>query len=148
MEIYKKLFTLQQSIDAVKKDSTNPYFNSAYFDINKLVEVLKPKLAELNLVILQPTIVKENKNLLQTLIIDTETGDKIESEIELPSNIEPQKMGSAITYFRRYCLQSLLFLEAEDDDGSKASPKNTNNYTPQQQTKTVSKPVDTEDIPF
>ena len=34
-------------------------------------------------------------------------------------------MGSAITYYRRYTLQSLLALEAEDDDRNKASG-NTN----------------------
>jgi hypothetical protein len=35
-------------------------------------------------------------------------------------NLHPQKLGSAITYYRRYTLQSLLGLQAEDD-GNKAS---------------------------
>jgi hypothetical protein len=34
---------------------------------------------------------------------------------------DPQKMGSMITYYRRYTLQSLLGLQAEDDDGNAAS---------------------------
>jgi hypothetical protein len=34
----------------------------------------------------------------------------------LPELADAQKAGSAITYFRRYALQSLLALEAEDDD--------------------------------
>jgi hypothetical protein len=37
----------------------------------------------------------------------------------LPNLQDPQKLGSAITY-RRYTLQSLLGLQAEDDDGNKA----------------------------
>ena len=41
--------------------------------------------------------------------------------MELPNLQDPQKLGSAITYFRRYTLQSLLGLQAEDDDGNKAS---------------------------
>jgi hypothetical protein len=38
----------------------------------------------------------------------------------LPENSDPQKMGSTITYFRRYALQSLFLLQAEDDDGHSA----------------------------
>ena len=37
----------------------------------------------------------------------------------------PQKLGSAITYYRRYTLASLLGLQAEDDDGNLASSKST-----------------------
>ena len=40
------------------------------------------------------------------------------SEIDLPNIQDPQKLGSAITYYRRYTLQSLLGLQAEDDDGN------------------------------
>ena len=34
---------------------------------------------------------------------------------------DPQKLGSAVTYYRRYTLQSLLGLQAEDDDANSAS---------------------------
>jgi hypothetical protein len=120
-----KIFDLQQTVKAIEKDSTNPYFNSQYFDINKIIETLKPILKDLKLAIYQPIIFIEGKNILKTVIADIETSEVIESQISLPDNLEPQKMGSAITYLRRYCLQSMLFLQAEDDDGSTASPKNT-----------------------
>ena len=45
------------------------------------------------------------------------------TDINLPEISDPQKLGSAITYFRRYTLQSLLALQAEDDDGNKAIVK-------------------------
>ena len=35
----------------------------------------------------------------------------------------PQKMGSAITYAKRYGLQSLYGLASDDDDGNSASEK-------------------------
>lgn len=124
MSIYPKLLELQKTVGAVTKDSKNPYFNSAYFDINKLIEVLKPTLNTLGLVVYQPVEHINGESILKTLVVDSETGEKVESSIALPSGIEPQKMGSAITYLRRYTLQSLLFLQAEDDDGSAASPKN------------------------
>jgi hypothetical protein len=47
--------------------------------------------------------------------------DSVTSEMQLPSIQDPQKIGSAITYYRRYTLQSLLSLKAEDDDGNLAS---------------------------
>lgn len=122
--ITAKLLKLQKEVSAIKKDSTNPYFNSAYFDINKLIEVLKPTLNELGLIVYQPTEYKETRNIIKTIVCDVESGETVESSITLPDNLEPQKMGSAITYLRRYTLQSLLFLQAEDDDGSQASPKN------------------------
>ena len=117
-----KLLKLQQEIGSIKKNSENPFFKSAYFDINQLIDTLKPKLNELKLVILQPLNIQDGKNVLQTIIQDTETKEEILSSVLLPDNLDPQKMGSAITYYRRYSLQSLLFLQAEDDDGNTAKP--------------------------
>jgi hypothetical protein len=55
-----------------------------------------------------------------TQIIDVETGEMIESKMDF-INGTPQSVGSAVTYYRRYTLQSLLSLQAVDDDGEKAS---------------------------
>ena len=146
--IYQKLFTLQQKIKAIKKDSVNPHFKNTYFDINTLIEVLKPYLKEFELLILQPLSVVDGKSILRTILADVGTGEKIESAILLPADIEPQKMGSAITYYRRYSLQSLLFLESEDDDANSSSPKNTG-YAPQPvAAKTVAKQNPKSDSPF
>lgn len=123
--ILKKIFNLQQEVKAIEKDSDNPYFKSKYFDINKIIETLKPILKKEGLAIYQPVVFQDGKNILKTFIADYECGEQIESSITLPDNLEPQKMGSAITYYRRYSLQSLLMLEAEDDDGNVASPQNT-----------------------
>ena len=142
--ILKKYAELQKQIKPIEKDSTNPYFNSAYFDINKLIDVLKPLLNELGLVVFQPVVWSEGKNILKTILADVESGEQMETSITLPDNLEPQKMGSAITYLRRYTLQSLLFLQAEDDDGSKSSPRNTVGATPK--TRTIQNPAN--DLPF
>ena len=154
MEIQKKLLELQKEVSAIKKDSQNPFFKSAYFDINKLIEVLKPTLNKLGLIINQPVKITMCNdrivNYLKTEVIDVESGEKLESSIGLPENLEPQKMGSAITYLRRYTLQSLLFLQAEDDDGSVSSPKNTGDYAPRpinsKTTRTIQNPR--VDVPF
>lgn len=120
----KKLLELQKKIGVITKDETNPFFKSKYFDINKLVREVKPILNDLGLVLIQPLCHVGDKPALRTMLIEVESGEKLADDIiVLPENIDPQKMGSAITYFRRYAVQSLLFLEAEDDDGNLAKPK-------------------------
>ena len=121
-----KLLEFQKKVGAIKKDSQNPHFKNRYFDINTLIDTIKPILNELGLTINQPIKTIDGKNVLLTLVKD---GDRIiaNSEIILPDLQDPQKLGSALTYYRRYSLQSLLFLEAEDDDAQMASqPQQTN----------------------
>lgn len=66
----------------------------------------------------------DSKPAIKTMMIDVESGKVLVSdETPIPENTDPQKMGATITYFRRYALQSLLCLEAEDDDGNTASGK-------------------------
>jgi len=124
----QKLFNLQNKLKAVKKDAENPFFKSKYFDINGLLSALKPLLNEEGVIVIQPLAVSESGiNLLKTLVIDAETGKAlVESAIALPSDVDPQKMGSAITYFRRYSLQSMFLLESEDDDGNSTIPESPN----------------------
>lgn len=111
-------------VSSISKDSENPFFKSKYFDINKLLEIIKPVLNEMNVVILQPLSNVEGRPALRTVLYDTEKGQMLsDTQITLPDLTDPQKMGSAITYYRRYSLQSLLGLEAEDDDGNLASNK-------------------------
>lgn len=118
-----KLLQFQTKVEAIKKDSTNPFFKSNYFDINSLLAEIKPLLNELGIILLQPlTETMGDRPALRTILIDSETGKElINTQVPLPDLQDPQKLGSAITYFRRYSLQSLLALQAEDDDGNKAS---------------------------
>ena len=119
MSIYKKLLEFQKEVGAIAKDSKNPFFKSKYFDINKLIEVVKPVLSKHGLILLQP--IKDNNVYSQ--IVDSVNGDIIESCLELPNLTDPQKIGSAISYYRRYTLSSLLGLQAEDNDGNALKPK-------------------------
>lgn len=126
--IYQKIAEIKKEIGTIKKDKTNTFLNNApYFDINQLIEAVEPLLEKQSLILLQPII---NGNVI-TMIIDIETKEKIESELKLPEELNPQKIGSAITYYRRYTLQSLLSLQAEDDDGNKVSePKHNSPEKP------------------
>ncbi len=116
MSIYKKLAEAKKEIGKISKDQKNPHFKNTYFDINKLIEEVEPILQKHGLLLLQPI----QSGGVNTMIIDNE-GNNVESFMALPDLVDPQKMGSAITYYRRYTLQSLLALQAEDDDGNTAS---------------------------
>lgn len=125
MELYKKLLKVKKKIGKISKDSTNPFFKSKYFDVNALLEHVEPLLQEERLLLIQPI---EN-GFVCSMILDTETGESIKSQLVLQDFADPQKTGSAITYYRRYTLQSLLGLQAEDDDANIASA-NTYNQKP------------------
>lgn len=121
---FEKVFRIQGELKPIVKDSANPFFKSKYFDINKLLAELKPLLIKHRLILSQPLVVIDGKNTLQTLILD-ENREKpvMMSSFILPDLQDPQKMGACITYYRRFALQSLFSLEAEDDDGNTASGK-------------------------
>ena len=115
--IYKKLHEAKLEIGIVAKNAKNPHFKNTYADINALISAVEPILLEKGLILLQP--IKDGKQY--TEIHDIETGEHVESFLDLNTTLAPQPLGSAITYFRRYTLQALLSLQADDDDGHKAS---------------------------
>jgi len=115
--IYGKLLECKKQIGIVAKNAKNPHFKNTYADINALISAVEPILLENGLVLLQPIF--EGKQY--TEIHDVDTGEEVSSFLELNTTLPSQAMGSQITYFRRYTLQSLLSLQADDDDANSAS---------------------------
>jgi hypothetical protein len=115
--IYIKIHQAKLEIGKVAKNATNPHFKNSYANLNSLIEAVESILLEKGLLLLQPL----QGGKVITMIFDVESGESIQSDIDLPQITDPQKLGSAITYFRRYTLQSLLSLQAVDDDGHLAS---------------------------
>jgi hypothetical protein len=112
-----KLLQFQKAIGVIAKDSKNPHFKNTYASLTQILSEVKPVLTTLGLVLLQPI----NNGKVGTIILDGTT-TIAESWIDLPLNLQPQPLGSAITYFRRYTLSSLLALEIDDDDAQSAKP--------------------------
>ena len=129
LNLMQKIGEVQQAIGKITKDKPGYDDRYKYFDINDLLNVLMPELKKQGLIVTQPiTIVGTGNgsfvNAIKTMISDGK--DKVGYVMILPNNLDPQKMGSAITYYRRYSLQSLFCLQAKDDDAgsaSKATPK-------------------------
>lgn len=119
--IYQKLLKVQEEVQPIKKTEDNPFFKSKYFDVNGILSALKPILTKHGLVLTQGIEAVDGRNILTTSVNNTESVDSIVSTVYLPDVIDPQKFGSAVTYYRRYALQSLFALEAADDDGNAAA---------------------------
>lgn len=114
-----KLFNLQQEIGTISKDAKNPFYKSKYFDINSLIKQLQPLLKKNRLLLLQP--IEEDMVMSKLICVDGSGG--VVSGLKLPEINDPQKLGSCITYYRRYTLASLLGLQSVDDDANIAANK-------------------------
>ena len=125
--IYKKLLAFQKLGITIKKGEKNPHFKNTYANLNEVLGKVTKPLNDLGVVIIQaPT-----KDGLLTTLVDTETEDTELSQIQgfLPfvDMANPQKIGSNLTYYRRYALVTMLGLEDADDDGNVASAVAMNN---------------------
>lgn len=112
------------SLPEVARDQTasTGSYSYSYADINSVLRMLKPVLADHGLALAQPIVPDGDRQQVTTQIINTEDGESLTfSGPSFPVKQDPQAQGSAITYFRRYALVSLFALGAHDDDGAQAS---------------------------
>jgi len=111
------LLKAQTEIGASKKGTTNPFFHSKYADLGSVMEACKGPLNDNGITILQPVGHDEHGDYVETILLH-ESGEYISDKMRLISGNKPQEQGSAVSYARRYSLQSLVFIPAEDDDGN------------------------------
>ena len=123
----KRILEVQKEIGVLSKGSNNPFFKSQYLDLNSLLNEVKPLLEAKGLILMQPI----NGSSVITQIIDSKDGGVlVTSFMDIPSTLtDPQKIGSCITYFRRYTLKSLLAIAETDDDGNLAAKPVTKEKT-------------------
>tara|TARA_R110002126_G_scaffold125984_4_gene268245 strand:- start:1049 stop:1660 length:612 start_codon:yes stop_codon:yes gene_type:complete len=116
----------QAEMGGAVKDSTNPFFNSSYADLASVIKVIKQPFANhgLSFVQLPVTSVGGNGIGVATMLMHN-SGQYVQSEYLLPMDkVTPQGAGAAITYARRYALQSLVGIPSVDDDGEMAMYRN------------------------
>jgi len=120
-QIAPALLNAQVAIKAALKDSTNPHFKSKYADLSSVIDAVKAPLNSQSILFTQGVSGADNGVTVETRLIHT-SGEWIASALTVPvSKLDAQGVGSAITYGRRYGLQSLCGVPAEDDDGNAAS---------------------------
>jgi hypothetical protein len=121
------LVKAQSEMAVATKDSKNPFFRSNYADLNAIREAVLPALNKNGIVVLQPTVVTDSgKSFVRTTLLH-ESGESITSDTEIvcAKANDPQAFGSAMSYARRYSLQSLMCVGAEDNDGESAMGRST-----------------------
>lgn len=122
-EFAKALAKVQAEIGAASKSSDNPFFKSKYADLAEVWATWQEIGPKHGFAMLQTTRLTENGACLVTTLLH-ESGDHMSGEYPLmPSKNDPQGMGSAMTYARRYCLAAMVGIVQEDDDGNAASAK-------------------------
>ena len=123
-QIIAALLKAQQEMGNAKKSATNPFFKSKYSDLNSVREAVMPLLNENGIIVLQPMVTIDGLEYVKTLLLH-ESGETIESftKILCKAQNDPQAYGSGVTYARRYGLQSLVCIGAEDDDAEKATAR-------------------------
>ncbi len=131
-EIAAALVKAQTEIKAAIKDSANPFFKSKYADLASVIEAVRIPLNKAGISFLQPVSEAEHGVKVETVLIHT-SGEWISESLVMPvSKEDAQGVGSAITYARRYGLQSMCGVPVEDDDGNAAakSPPAKSTITP------------------
>ncbi len=115
------LVKAQSEMSNAKKGATNPFFKSKYADLNSIREAALPVLNAHGITIIQPTCVLDGVNYVETILLH-ESGEYISSltQIVVDKMNDAQKHGSGLSYARRYALQSIVCLGAEDDDANAA----------------------------
>ena len=119
------LLAAQKEIENASKDAKNPHFRSSYASLGSVIEATKGPLNKNGISVIQSLSSDSAANsglLLRTRLLHT-SGQWIEDCAYSPlPKADPQGVGSATTYLRRYSLAALLCITQEDDDGNAARP--------------------------
>jgi len=121
-ELAKALNRVQAELQPAKESAENPFFKSRYADLLSVWEACRRPLAENGLAVIQTADATGNGSVaLETMLVHT-SGEWVSGRLEMPLvKLDPQAVGSAITYARRYSLSALIGLATEADDDAQAA---------------------------
>jgi hypothetical protein len=117
------LTTFQGKMTAVKKDATNPFYKSRYATLDTIWDAIRKPLSENGLSVAQTMNLVNDKSVLETTLYHT-SGEWISgTQLVNPVKDDPQSLGSAISYARRYSLSAILGIVADEDDDANVATK-------------------------
>lgn len=121
-ELAAALSKAQGAMEMAKKDAENPFFKSRYADLASVVAAIQGPFADNGLAYVQcPDACEGEAVAVDTLLMHT-SGQWISSRTVVPvTKQDAQGYGSALTYARRYGLQAIAGVAADDDDGNAAA---------------------------
>lgn len=115
IELYKALAAFQQEVPTIHKGTKG--YGYSYADLPTILTTINPLLKKYGLGFTQLL----NGNCINTVVFHCESGATIESSVDVPDDVilkgmnKFQVVGSAITYYRRYSLSSILGLVTDVD---------------------------------
>lgn len=120
-EIAAALAKAQGAMDNASKDRSNPAFKSKYADLASVRDATSGPLSANGIAVLQAAATTAEGVTVETRFVHT-SGQWFACTVgAVPKAYDPQSIGSAITYLRRYGLMSMAGIAPEDDDGNAAS---------------------------
>ena len=127
--LMKSLAAFQQEVKVIHKGTQG--YGYSYADLPKIFEEINPLLQKHGLGFTQMINSQDGLNYLKTVVFHIESGETIDSNtlipyVQLKGMNDFQSFGSGVTYFRRYCLSSMLGLVTDKDtdaSGEQEKPK-------------------------
>jgi hypothetical protein len=124
-EIAAALAKAQAGMKNAALNKVNPHFRSKYADLAGIRDTVIPALAAQGIAAVQTLDFNDGNTVYVCTRLMHTSGQWVESLCPLPNVPDMQKMGSAITYARRYSLSAICGIAAdEDDDGNEAAKGN------------------------
>ncbi len=121
-EIIQALSKAQGSLRTAKKDKKNAFLKSTYADLSAVWDACRSALSINNLAVAQMTAPIDGTLMMITTLAHS-SGQWLRSFMPIiTQKTDPQSMGSAITYTKKYSLAAIVGVATaeEDDDGEKA----------------------------
>jgi len=132
-QIAAALATVQGQLAAAKKDKANPFFKSKYVDLAGVWEVCRDLLSGNGLAVVQGCSIPDGQGVVVDTMLCHKSGQFFKSQLFLPiPKSDPQAVGSAITYGRRYSLAAIVGVVPDDDDDAEGA-MNRNGNAPSKQ---------------
>lgn len=123
-KLAEALSKAQAVIEGAKKSADNPYFKSKYADLSEVWDACRKPLTDNGLSVVQTAeFIPEHPDMvcIETTLCHS-SGEWMRGRLAVkPVKMDPQGVGSCVTYLRRYSLQSIVGIAPEDDDGNAAS---------------------------
>lgn len=127
-ELAAALAKAQGEMRFAAKGNVNPHFKSKYADLASVIEALREPLSRNGLAHTQLCRDGEGGTVVVDTVLMHASGQFIASTMTMrPQKNDPQGVGSALTYARRYALQGICGLASDDDDGNAASGHHASN---------------------
>lgn len=117
-EVLPALHKARSMFVKVKKDRQNSHLKNKYATLDSVLDAITPALTDNSLMLMQDMIESEapNRIKVETTVIHT-SGQWVKFYAELPIvKNDPQGVGSAFTYARRYAAAAAFGLSQADDD--------------------------------